>query len=147
MKYTVDHVIRTYESVGMSDDPEQTCDFMETLIAAYKDSLIDIERAKHRPAETVEAVAWMDADGCLHTTLISAEFTGLPVTTLYKHPAPAQEQADAVSVPRETFDEAVLLISTLTDPNAKTPGRTDASRELLPKLRALLSDGAGGDKC
>lgn len=39
----------------------------------------------------------------------------------------------------EVLEEALLLISTLTDPKAKTPGRHLAARRIFPRLREILS--------
>lgn len=57
-----------------------------------------------------EAVAWMDQDGCLHTTLNSAEFSGRPATPLYISPPDAKVPEGSISVPIELIEEYIELL-------------------------------------
>jgi len=41
---------------------------------------------------------------------------------------------------REVLQEALTLISTLTDPAAKTPGRTMYARAILSRLRSIVKN-------
>lgn len=55
---------------------------------------------RHPPAPQ-EPVAWMDAEGCLHTTSESAYFGGKTVTPLYAQPPAPQGWQDISSAPKD----------------------------------------------